>query len=1610
MWLEDLIGPVTHLLRDALSAESVPRTLEEVTPAYPPDEALHAARHGLLTPMAKFVVRETGATWSFMFPWPDHEVFLMPGNDGVAKRYVWRPACWEYTGSKGTDYVVVDYKQYLLQTIAWVVRSAQGKGRRKYGHIPHARGHTDAFTPSEHWLTSMGALIAQGYLVPFGPRNALDAVSSLTALERYSLGELPRAVKGEPHVAGSTHKPRAHWSTARVRRVDAAARQNAPWMRGRICPFESPESPRIGISLHLARGAQIDNNGAIVPTAEQEGLGFAAACVPFAQHNDGARITMGAKNLKQALPGERGTAPSIYVRGEEATTARLRTLAEAGHVPTPEQQPSFYHPGCDLLVAYMPWLGWNMDDAIAANTRIASLPELTTVDYREFTRFVAPGWEPGADNKTVTLQPPLPTTVVNCFEDGLLRAGTPVEKDTPIALFIRDDTMYAIYAEAEGTLRDIAFEPGQTPLLAGCLRWKVGASSQLAPGDKMMGRHGNKGVIARFFEPDDMPRLPEDPRLGELSGSPIDLVLNPHGVISRMNLGQLLETQAGLLHKLGRQLPADFGTPYGTVDIPYLRSAFQHLNRTELPPLFDTFGRLQLTLPGGKLTAAPVCVGFQRFVRLDHAPAKKASAFGSMNPKASRNPVTGQPRRGKRARTQPQRMGEMEMWAMAAYAVPGLMRHVLGERSGHDSPGAPSPTYCAIRDHFDAMGLAIRRSGPGQHLTQFVWRDMHSPPDGLPLEHLDDVFQREVRGVFGCRRCDYIIPELVLRSAGAPTLGDLMRHYLLEFAPRERWDEEQETIHVPLHSGSGAGDDSWPPLHVTLRSSGSKRTLSAAFSLAAHGFLAVSRTQKDFAEITASLEDWLMRLPLRCPVHSSPNLALEPRSKLFQRAVPIEGGLADPGVAYVRLPSPMANPTWPKGAPETDYVPVLAPRYRPGLTPQLAPLGSRILRYEALSKAYAELRRNPTKENFASLHAELKRRMAGKTGLTRRDGLGRRVALSARAVIVPDPELGWAEAGVAVRILLQLLWAPEQPEFRNVLDEARFALAAVAPQGSSEDGDYYAAVGDRLHLANTEPLSAPWENALRALVEPLQEYLRRGPGAPYCALLSRQPSLHRYSLQAFDIRVLPPERGLIFAVSPLVCGGFNADFDGDTMAFHLLRGREEVEAAECMRPNHRHNHFSLANGKPMVTFDQDTVAGAWLASQSASGRDRFLKAIADGGPELPGPEGEHWNKQRLQEWSRRLLCEYPERAAQAFQHALRVTLLESTQAGLSFSFLELHSAPDSTAHVEEWRKNIEQEHLHDGVNELLNERASTLVRDLAEQHPSLPSTTLGIMARSGARGKTDQIRQILVARGFLNPGHPMHVRPEHLINTSLAKGLSPEEAFFASMNSRSSLGDKKLSTPLAGSLTRLLVLALWPWYITRQDCGKEGRSVLRECRLPSMQRAVCAKCYGSIAGYKDDELVGLPVGLIAAQSIGERGTQLSMQSFHTGTRAISIGEVLTELRTGKRNSQTSYGTMAFESFYEDFSSSPAYKDVDKRHFEMLWLGLCHFHPEHRAQGLNSVIADEPDPLSRIVAGHVVRNIQRLVDESSPHTAGPAGSLLLSRAYVPGEPENLDHDG
>ncbi|HSY15688.1 MAG TPA: DNA-directed RNA polymerase subunit beta [Jatrophihabitantaceae bacterium] len=375
--------------------------------------------------------------------------------------------------------------------------------------------------------------------------------------------------------------------------------------------------------------------------------------------------------------------------------------------------------GKNLLVAFMPWEGHNYEDAIILNQRLVQDDVLTSIHIEEH-EVDARDTKLGAEEITRDIPNVSEEVLADLDERGIVRIGADVVpgdvlvgKVTPkgeTELTPEERLLRAIFGEKAREVRDTSLkvphgEAGKVigvrvfsredgdelaPGVNELVRVYIAQKRKIQPGDKLAGRHGNKGVISIILAPEDMPFL-ED-------GTPVDIVLNPLGVPGRMNIGQVLETHLGWVAKTGWKVegspewakllpePAREGEPGTNVATP----VFDGAREEEITGLLDSTlatrdgnqligrtGKARL-LDGrsGEPFPQPISVGYIYILKLLHLVDDKIHAR-STGPYSM---ITQQPLGGK-AQFGGQRFGEMECWAMQAYGAAYALQELLTIKS-----------------------------------------------------------------------------------------------------------------------------------------------------------------------------------------------------------------------------------------------------------------------------------------------------------------------------------------------------------------------------------------------------------------------------------------------------------------------------------------------------------------------------------------------------------------------------------------------------------------------------------------------------------------------------------------------------------------------------------------------------------------------------------------------------------------------------------------------------------------------------------------------------------------------------------------------------------------
>ncbi len=587
--------------------------------------------------------------------------------------------------------------------------------------------------------------------------------------------------------------------------------------------------------------------------------------------------------------------------------------------------------------------------------------------------------------------------------------------------------------------------------------------------------------------------------------------------------------------------------------------------------------------------------------------------------------------------------------------------------------------------------------------------------------------------------------------------------------------------------------------------------------------------------------------------------------------------------------------------------------------------------------------------------------LKGKQGRFRQNLLGKRVDYSGRSVIVVGPELKLHQCGLPKEMALELF----KP----------FVMKRLVSQG---------------YAHNIKSAKRMVERVRNEVWDVLEDVIREHP-----VLLNRAPTLHRLGIQAFEPVLV---EGRAIQIHPLVCTGYNADFDGDQMAVHVpLSAEAQAEARILMLSTH--NILNPKDGRPVIAPTQDMVLGCYyltIDEEGVKGEGKYFRdfdeayyAYESGVIDLHAHIKVRINGKLVDTTvgrlifnqvippelgfinevvGKKILAEIIGKCYRRLGYERTATLLDgikklgfsyATKAGITVGITDVAvppEKPDILARADAEVDKVEQQYRRGLITEderydkitgiwqrATEEVTESLLKHLDRLNP------IYMMANSGARGNIQQIRQLAGMRGLMaDPSGQIIDVP---IKANFREGLTVLEYFTSTHGARKGLADTALRTADSGYLTRRLVDVAQDVIVREADCGtsegifveeiKDGDDVIeklseriigRYTLLPILHpetgeeivpadteiteeyaekiieagikkvfiRSVltcktrygtCQKCYGRNLATGFTVEIGEAVGIMAAQSIGEPGTQLTMRTFHTGGVA---GEDITQ--------------------------------------------------------------------------------------------------------------------
>lgn len=483
-------------------------------------------------------------------------------------------------------------------------------------------------------------------------------------------------------------------------------------MQRQAVPLVRSEAPLVGTGMELR--AAIDAGDVVV--AEESGvIEEVSADYITVMHDNGTRRTYRMRKFARSNHGTCANQCPIVDAGDRVEAGQV--IADGPCTDDGEMAL-----GKNLLVAIMPWEGHNYEDAIILSNRLVEEDVLTSIHIEEH-EIDARDTKLGAEEITRDIPNISDEVLADLDERGIVRIGAEVRdgdilvgKVTPkgeTELTPEERLLRAIFGEKAREVRDTSLKVphGESGKVIGIRVFSrededelpagvnelvcvyVAQKRKISDGDKLAGRHGNKGVIGKILPVEDMPFLAD--------GTPVDIILNTHGVPRRMNIGQILETHLGWCAHSGWKVDAAKGVPDWAARLPDELLEAQP-NAIVSTPVFDGAqeaelqGLLSCTLPNrdgdvlvdadgkamlfdgrsGEPFPYPVTVGYMYIMKLHHLVDDKIHAR-STGPYSM---ITQQPLGGK-AQFGGQRFGEMECWAMQAYGAAYTLQELLTIKS-----------------------------------------------------------------------------------------------------------------------------------------------------------------------------------------------------------------------------------------------------------------------------------------------------------------------------------------------------------------------------------------------------------------------------------------------------------------------------------------------------------------------------------------------------------------------------------------------------------------------------------------------------------------------------------------------------------------------------------------------------------------------------------------------------------------------------------------------------------------------------------------------------------------------------------------------------------------
>lgn len=1201
--------------------------------------------------------------------------------------------------------------------------------------------------------------------------------------------------------------------------------------------------------------------------------------------------------------------------------------------------------GLNTRVAYLPYEGFNYEDGIVVSKSYANRMRTEEVAVRQYE--IKKDIIAGEGSDVIKYL----KTETNCVADlskldsnGIIRKGSKVapgdilvakvkvksssdlsgQDQVAASILYGDKKQYVDVSDRitaneylKGEVLDVSIGKGDGGDIEKIVTIRIKTYKEMKLGDKVAGRHGNKGTITKILPDNQMPH--------DAQGRPVDLIFSPLAIPSRKNLGQLMEVNAGLIaEKEGKPWKV---YNFDENDAKNVQDRLATLSKESKGEITED-GKMYLYDPTVKGADGkplrydnPVTVGNMYVMKLKHKVDDKIQARSGLDGRVNEMYLSPQKEVGIASgeRRNPQSIGHMEMWGLESHgAVFNILESVTLKGDGAGDAATRAKIFSALaskdpskikeleeisgqpeslkilRDNIQALGLQVTPQKNGRDLKTFdsAFDALRLSPakdseilkmigkenqvkngmiywvnkDGKDIPEEDGLFDPKIfgeskdeqRSKWGYIKLPTAMPLPALMQSKSYNPYKILTHFkddelkdimekpdmVVITNPKDSEFEEGQVVKVSdverviFDEGKDvefkAGGEAIK--HYLGKINLDEELLNAKEQLKNAKASTVKEIYPKYKVLNSLKERGLEPTDLVTNIVPVTPVYLRPR---------IQKGRDEMLSGTTRLYRNLANFS-------QDTIKSFEAGYK----------GDAFTEADANAKTYEMLKQLHGFGNQDGEEKGIAQTLGGKEGLVRDRMLGKKVDYSGRSVIGVDPSLNIDEAGIpydmAKRIFLP------------------FIVKELVNMGSAKNEKEAKDMVKNNHA-----------DVLRAMNRVAEE-------RPI--LLNRAPSLHKFSIMAFKPKIVEHQDGQVVRniyLNPLVTPGFNADFDGDTMALHTpLSDRAVAEAKNLMMPSQ--NLISPKDGKMVIDIRHEMALGSYYLTQKREpkgkpvmymgwnplwkdykeGKISIDQAVTINGKTeaagmwlffgiFPEPYRSRYMMQIKNGQIKgmgekpcgKLLREIYDDISEGNKDAGKLGLTDlsiminrvkdvsfkaATRSGLSVSIKDFTS-PDALK--EEVRKGIEEiQRKYPNDESARIQAAKALQKKLEEKYSAGAlgdNNPVNVLMASGARGGASVIRRM---SGFVGVGVDINNKEIKPILRSHMEGLSPNEFYLHGYDSRKGMADRALSTAEPGAVTRQLWSVNQSETITEKDCGtKEGILMKKDGAIVGRTAAVDVK-------------------------------------------------------------------------------------------------------------------------------------------------------------------------